>query len=111
MNTINQNKADAMELSQEYNVPEQTIIFSKSLLDYFNQNDSTHPTAKLLEPYFRQDTAGKWNLHLDAHSERTGNILQAIAAAHKEETQSNIFKMSTKKLQNLVHTITSRLDL
>ena len=54
MDKINQNKADAMELSQEYNVPEQTIIFSKSLLDYFNQNTSTHPTAKLLEPYFRQ---------------------------------------------------------
>lgn len=62
MDKINQNKADAMELSQENNVPEQTIIFSKSLLDYFNQNTSTHPTAKLLEPYFRQDTTGNRQL-------------------------------------------------
>ena len=91
MDMINQNKSDAVELSQQYNVPEQTIIFSKSLLDYFNQNTATNPKAKLLEQFFRQDTQEKWQLHLDAHSDRTETILEAIASAHREDTQYNVF--------------------
>ena len=90
MDMINQNKSDAVELSQQYNVPEQTIIFSKSLLDYFNQNTATNPTATLLEPFFMQDTQEKWQLDLDAHSEKSDRILEAIATAHRENIQSNV---------------------
>ena len=104
------NKSDALELSQRYNVPEETITFSKSLLDYFNQNTATNPKAKLLEPFFMQDTQEKWQLDLDAHSERTDRILEAIATAHPEDIQSNVFKMKAKKIQDFVQEIITRLD-